>query len=74
MENVTNVTMELIGQMMEVKTKYNILIEYLLNNARLNYNETGLKIEDVEDIVKALEPEKYNKRYNILITKDEMNK
>lgn len=66
--------MEFINEMSIIATKYNVLVEYLLNNARLNYNETGLKIDDVENIVKALEPEKFNKRYNILITKDEMNK
>lgn len=61
-----NVTMELIGQMMEIKTKYDVLINYLINSARLNYNKTSLSIDDCSEIIQALEPKKYDARFDIL--------
>ena len=65
---------QLVRDLVTIETKYNTLVEYLLNNARLNYNETGLKIDDVEDIVKALEPKKFDEKYDLLsIRKSMMN-
>lgn len=68
-----NVAVEFIGQMMEVKTKYNILIKYLLNNSTLNYSKTELRIDGCENIIKALEPEKYDARFDILRCEDKIN-
>lgn len=68
-----NVTMELVGQMMEVKTKYDVLINYLIDSARLNYNKTSLSIDDCSEIIKALEPEKYDARFDILRCEDKIN-
>ena len=64
---------EIIGKLTEVKTKYNVLIDYLINNSRLNYNKTSLTIDDFEDIIKALEPEKYDARFDILRCEDKKN-
>lgn len=64
---------EIIGKLAEVKTKYNVLIDYLINNSRLNYNKTSLSIDGCEDIIKALEPEKYDARFDILRCEDKIN-
>ena len=61
-----NNTIEIIGKLSEIKTKYNILIDYLINNATLNYNKTGLNFSNVEEIVKALEFEKYDAKFDLL--------
>lgn len=64
---------ETVGKLAEVKTKYNVLIDYLINNSTLNYNKTELRIDSCEDIIKALEPEKYDARLDILRCEDKIN-
>lgn len=61
-----NNTIEIIGKLSEVKTKYNILIDYLINNATLNYSKTELNFSNVEEIVRALEFEKYDAKFDLL--------
>lgn len=63
---------QLVRDLVKIETKYNTLIEYLLNNARLNYSETSLSIDGCEDIVKALEPKKFDEKYDLLSIKKSM--
>lgn len=58
--------LKLVNDLVEMKTKYDVLIDYLINTATLNYSETDLRVNDVQDILKALEPDKYNDRLEIL--------
>ena len=58
--------LKLVNDLVEIKTKYDVLIDYLINTSTLNYNETDLRVDDVQDILKALEPDKYNDRLEIL--------
>lgn len=58
--------LKLVNDLVEVKTKYDVLIDYLINTATLNYSETDLRVDDAQDILKALEPDKYNDRLEIL--------
>lgn len=58
--------LKLVNDLVEMKTKYDVLIDYLINTATLNYNETDLRVDDVQDILKALEPDKYNDRLETL--------
>lgn len=62
-------TMELISTLTEIKTKYNLLIDYLLSDAILNYNGEKLRLDDCSNIIKTLEPSKYAARLNELISK-----
>lgn len=59
-------TMELISKLVEIKSKYEMLVNYLLNNAELNYYKNKLRFNDCEDVIKALEEEKYNAKFNEL--------
>lgn len=59
-------TMELISKLTEIKTKYNLLIDYLLNDAELSYNNKNLRLNDCTSIIKALEPNKYNAKFKEL--------
>ena len=59
-------TMELISKLTEIKTKYNLLIDYLLNDAQLSYNNEKLRIDDCASIIKALEPSKYAAKFDEL--------
>lgn len=61
---------EVIGKLAEIKTKYNILIDYILENSRLSYNNTELNFDNVEKIIKALEPEKYDAKLDLLQAKE----
>lgn len=63
---------QLVRDLVKIETKYNALIEYLLGNARLNYSKTSLTIDDCRDIVKALEPKKFDEKYDLLIIADGM--
>lgn len=58
--------LKLVNDLVEIKTKYDVLIDYLINATTLNYSETDLRVDDVQDILKALEPDKYNDRLEIL--------
>lgn len=58
--------LKLVNDLVETKTKYDVLIDYLINTATLNYSETDLRVDDAQDILKALEPGKYNDRLEIL--------
>lgn len=60
-------TMELISTLTEIKTKYNLLIDYLLSDADVSYNKDKLRINDCSNILKTLEPSKYAARLNELI-------
>lgn len=62
-------TMELISTLTEIKTKYNLLIDYLLSDAELSYNKEKLRLDDCSNIIKTLEPSKYAARLNELISK-----
>lgn len=65
--------LKLVTDLIEIKAKYDILIDYLINNSTLNYNKTELRIDGCEDIIKALEPEKYDARFDILRCEDKIN-
>jgi hypothetical protein len=71
--NTISCSVELIGILTDVRAKYNILINYLINNATLNYNKTELNFSGIEEIVKALEFEKYDAKFDKLKEK-ELNK
>lgn len=58
--------LKLVNDLVEMKTKYDVLIDYLINTSTLNYSETDLRVDDVQDILKALEPKKYEDRLEIL--------
>lgn len=58
--------LKLVTDLIEIKAKYDVLIDYLINNSDLNYSGTELRINNVEEIVKTLELEKYEKRFNTL--------
>lgn len=64
-------TVELISKLTEIKTKYNLLIDYLLNDATLSYNELNLRINDCANMLKALEPSKYDAKFNELKNSEE---
>lgn len=59
--------MELIIELLKVQTKYNVLINYMINNAELSYTKQQLRIDDCAKILKTLEPEKYDSKLDILI-------
>lgn len=63
--------MQLISELVEIKTKYNILIDYLIYNSTLNYNETEIRFDGVEKIFRTLEPEFYDDRLDALQSKKE---
>lgn len=62
---------ELINEFSKAKTRYDILVNYLINNAELSYSKDKLRIEDCSNIIKALEPEKYNNKLNMLLNEKE---
>lgn len=64
--------LRLINELVGIKTKYDVLVEYLLGNARLNYSKTSLSIDGCEDIVKAVEPKKFDEKYDLLSIADGM--
>lgn len=67
-------TMELISKLAEIKTKYNMLVDYLINSADLNYNGSKLRFSDCEDVIYALEKEKYEEKLEVLRCKEIVKK
>lgn len=65
--------LKLIIDLIEVKAKHDTLINYLINNADLNYAGTELRMNNAEEIIRALEPEKYKARFDILICEKKEN-
>ena len=64
--------LKLVNDLVEIKTKYDVLIDYLINTSTLNYSETDLRFDDVQNILKALEPDEYNDRLEILKCKEKI--
>ena len=56
--------------------RYNTLLSFILNNSKLNYDNSRLTIdygEIVLEYLKAIEPQRYEQKYNELIHKKEEN-
>ena len=57
---------EIINELSTIKTKYKILVDYLISNAYLNYDNTEIRTNDCSILLQSLEPEKYNARLDYL--------
>lgn len=65
---------EIINELSTIKTKYKILVDYLINNSDLSYDKEELRTEDCSDLLQSLEPEKYNVRLDYLQELNKINK
>lgn len=63
--------MELINELSATKTKYKILVDYLINNTTLSYDKTELRTGDCSELLMSIEPSKYIARLDYL---KELNK
>lgn len=63
-------------QLIEIKSKYSMLLKSLYNNARLNYREDDLDFSysDIEVLVKYLEPEIYERKIDELLEEKKLKK
>lgn len=62
---------EIINELSTIKTKYKLLVDYLINNSNLSYNNKELRTNDCSNLLQSLEHEKYNVRLDYL---QELNK
>lgn len=58
--------LKLVNDLVEVRTKYKALVDYMINTSRLSYDSKSLRVEDCGEILRSLEPEKFNDRLEIL--------